>query len=80
MFNHCFLVIKFCKTLCDSTDCSHQAPLSVKFSKQEYWSGLPFPSLEDLPNLGMELKSPALASGFFTNEPPRKPSMINTKG
>ena len=37
-----------------------QAPLSMRFSSQEYWSGLPFPSPGDLPNAGIELKSPAL--------------------
>ena len=42
------------------------------FSRQEYWSGLPFPSPEGLPNLGTEPGSPALAHGFFTTEPPRK--------
>ena len=48
---------------------AHQAPLSMGFSRQEYWSGLPFPSLLDLPNLGIEPASseaPALAGGFFT--------------
>ena len=38
----------------------HQAPLSMEFSRQEHWSGLPFPSLEDIPNPGIELMSPAL--------------------
>ena len=42
------------------------------FPQQEYWSGLPFPSLGDLPDLGIKLVSPALAGGFFT-EPPGKP-------
>ena len=42
-----------------------QAPLSVGFPRQEYWSGLPFPSPGDLPNTGIEPASPALASGFF---------------
>ena len=37
-----------------------QAPLSMEFSRQEYWSGLPFPSPWDLPNLGIEPQSPAL--------------------
>ena len=48
---------------------AHQAPLSMGFSKQEYWSGLPFPSPVDLPDPGIEpasLMSPALASRFFT--------------
>ena len=46
-----------------------QAPLSVAFSRQEYWNQLPFSSPGDLPNLEIEptsLKSPALADGFFT--------------
>ena len=47
-----------------------QAPLSMGFSKQEYWSGSPFPSPRDLPNPGikpMSLKSPTLAGLFFTD-------------
>ena len=40
--------------------------------RQEYWSGLPFPSPGDLPNLGIEPMSPAVAGGFFTTEPPGK--------
>ena len=40
------------------------------FSRQEYWSGLPFPPPGDLPDLGIESMSPALASRFFTSEPP----------
>ena len=46
-----------------------QAPLSMGFSRQEYWSGLPFPSPGDLPDPGIEplsVRSPALASGFIT--------------
>ena len=42
------------------------------FSRQEYWSGLPFPSPGDLPDPGIEPVSPALAGGFFTTELPRK--------
>ena len=52
-----------------------QAPLSMVFARQEYWSGLPFPTPGDLPDPGVELESPALAGWFFTAEPPRKPSM-----
>jgi len=52
---------------------AHQVPLSMGFPRQEYWSGLPFPSPGDLPDLGIEPTSPALAGGFFTNEPPGKP-------
>ena len=43
-----------------------QAPLSVGFSRQEYWSGLPCPPTGDLPNPGIKLVSPALGNGFFT--------------
>ena len=52
---------------------AHQAPLSMEFPRQEYWSGLPFPSPGDLPNPGIKPESPALAGGFFTIETPRKP-------
>jgi len=47
---------------------THQAPLSMGFPSQEYWSGLPFPSPGDLPDPGIESIS-ALAGGFFTTEP-----------
>ena len=53
-----------------------QVPLSVGFSRQEYWSGLSFPSPGDLPDPGMEPESSALAGGFFTTEPPGKPYII----
>ena len=49
-----------------------QASLSMGFSRQEYWSGLPFSSPGDLPEPGIEPTSPALAGGFFTAEPPGK--------
>ena len=52
-----------------------QAPLSMGFPKQEYWGALPFPTLGDLPNPGIEpvsLASPALVGGFFTTLPPGK--------
>ena len=52
---------------------AHQAPLSVRFSRQEYWSGLPFPSPGDLPDPGIEPTSLALAGGFFTTAPPGMP-------
>ena len=50
-----------------------QAPLSMEFSRQEYWSGLPFPSPGDLPNPEIKSESPALAGRFFSTEPPGKP-------
>ena len=46
-----------------------KAPLSVRLTKVEYWSGLLFPSPGDLPDPGIELVSPALAGEFFTNDP-----------
>ena len=53
---------------------ARQAPLSMGFSRPEYWSGLPFPSPGNLPDSGIEPSSPALAGGFFINttETPRK--------
>ena len=56
-----------------------QAPLSLEFFRQEYWSGLPFPPPGDLSNPGTELSSPtsnALAGGFFTAEPSGKPYFL----
>ena len=64
-----------CPTLYNPVDCS-PAPLSMGFSKQEYWSGLPFPSPGDLPDPRIKPVSPAapaLAGGFFTTEPLEKP-------
>ena len=54
----------------------HQGLLSMGFLRREYRSGLPFPPPGDLPNPGMETKSPALAVGFFTTEPPGGPPGI----
>ena len=50
----------------------HQASLSMAFSRQEYWSGLPFSASWDLPDAGIEPSSSALAGGFFTTLTPRK--------
>ena len=52
---------------------AYQAPLSMGFFRQEYWSGLPFPPPGDLPDPGIEPVSPAFADRFFTTEPPGKP-------
>ena len=49
---------------------AHQAPLSMGFSRQEYWSGLPCPSPGDLPNPGIKPKSPALQVDLLLSEPP----------
>ena len=51
---------------------AHQAPLSMGFPRQEYWSGLPFPSPGDLPDPGAEPTSPALTGEFFTINLPGK--------
>ena len=51
---------------------AYQASLSMGFSKQEYWSGLPFPSPGDLPGPGIESRSPALEADALTSEPPGK--------
>ena len=51
---------------------AHQAPQSMGFSKQEYWSGLPFPSSGDLPDPGIEPGSPALQVDSLPPEPPGK--------
>ena len=62
----CFGRVQLCAAPC-TVAC--QAPLSMEFSRQEYWSGLPCPSPWDLPDPGVEpgsLTSPALAGGFFT--------------
>ena len=52
---------------------TYQAPLSIVFSRQEYWSGLPFPSPRDLPDPGIEPGSPALQADALTSELPGKP-------
>ena len=54
---------------------AYQAPLSMGFSGQEYWSGLPFPSPEDLLDPGIEPGSPVLEADALTSEPPWKPLM-----
>ena len=52
---------------------ARQAPLSMGFSRQEYWSGQPFPSPGDLPNPGFDPPSPALQVDSLQSEPPGKP-------
>ena len=62
----CVLVTQSCLTLCDPMDyIAHQAPLSMEFSRQEYWSGLPFRSPGDLLNPGIEPRSPALQADAY---------------
>ena len=57
---------------------AYQVPTSMGFSRQEYWSGLPFPSPGDLPNPGIEPRSPALQADALTSEPPGKPNRVIT--
>ena len=54
---------------------AYQAPLSMEFSRQDYWSGLPFPSLGDLPDPGIEPRSPTLQADALPSEPPGKPCL-----
>ena len=63
------LVAKSYLTLVTPWTVARQAPLSLGFSRQEYWSGLPFPLQGDLPDPGIEPTSPASAGGFFITEP-----------
>ena len=57
---------------------AYQAPPSMGFPRQEYWSGLPFPFPGDLSNPGMEPESPALQADALSSEPPGKPIMPAT--
>ena len=82
-FNHGYMHAKslqLCLTLWDPIDCSPPAPLSMGFSRQEYWSGLLCPSPGDLLNPGIKpafLMSLALAGGFFTTSATQKALFIN---
>ena len=66
-------VAQLCPTLVTLWTVAYQASLSMGFSWQEYWSGLPFPSPGDLPNPGIEPRSPALQTDVLPSEPPGKP-------
>ena len=59
------LVTKSCSTLATPRTVGCQAPLSMGFSRQEYWNGLPFPSPGDLPDPGSEPGSPVLQADFY---------------
>ena len=68
------LVAQSYPTLCNPMDCSLPAPLSMRvLSRQEYWSGLPCPPPGDLPNPGIESRSPTLQADALPSEPPGKP-------
>ena len=58
---------------------AYQAPLSMEFSRQEYWSGLPFPSPGDLPDPGIEPGSPASQADALPSEPPEEPQVLCTR-
>ena len=64
-------------TLATPWTVAYQAPLSMRFSRQEYWSGLPLLSPGDLPDPGIEPRSPALESDALTSEPPGKQFINN---
>ena len=66
------VVVQSRPALCDPMDCSPPSSSVHGFPRQEYWSGLPFPSPGDLPDPGIESMSFAVAGGFFTAEPPGK--------
>ena len=69
--------LQLCPIFCYPMDCSPQAPLSMEFSRQEYWNGLPFPSPGDLSNTGSNPHLLSLLhwpSGYLSLAPPGKPS------
>ena len=66
------LVAQSCPILCNAWAVALQAPLSMGFSRQEYWSGVPFPSPEDLLSAGIEPRFPALKADSSPSEPPVK--------
>ena len=78
----CFQVIvsQSCLTLCNPWTAVCQAPLSMGFSRQEYWSEKLFPSPGDLLNLGVEPVSPALQADSLLSEPPGKPKCFQRPG
>ena len=60
----CVLVAQSCPTLCDPMDCSPQTPSTTEFSRQEYWSGLPFCSPGELPDPRIKSTSPVWKADF----------------
>ena len=65
------LVVQWCLTLCNPINVACQAPLSMELSRQEYWSGLPFPSAGDLSDPGIKPRSPELQEYTLLSEPSR---------
>ena len=75
------LVAQLCLTLFVTPwTVTRQTPLSMRFPRQDYWSGLPFPSPGDLLNLGMEPGSPALQEDSLPTEPPGSLVVTTLKG
>ena len=77
----CVCVLSHVQLFATPWTVAHQAPLSIEFSRQEYWSRLPFSPQGDLTNPGIQpvsLASPALAGRFFTTAPPGKPVTFTT--
>ena len=70
------LVTQLCLTLCHPMDCACQAPLSIKFSRQEHWSRLPLPSPGNLPNPGIKPEPHALQADSLPSESPEKPFLL----
>ena len=71
------LVTQLSQTLCNPCQVACQVPPSMGFSRQEYWSGLPFPSPWDFPNTRREPGFPALQADSLRSEPLGKPPQIN---
>ena len=70
------LAAQSCPPLCDPMDCSPLAPVSTEFSRQEYWSGLPFPIPGDLPNPGIEPRFLTLQADYLLTKPPGKGKLL----
>ena len=75
-FIYSYKVTRSCLTLCDPMHHSPSGSLSMGFSRQEYWSGLPFPSPGELRNPGIKPGSPALQADSLPSEPPEKPRYL----
>ena len=72
------LVTQSRPTFCDPMDYSPQAPLSMGFPRQGYWSGWPFPSPGGIPDSGIEPSSPGLQADSLQSEPPENPKQCIT--
>ena len=72
----CIICTHICIVIATPWTTAHQAPLSVRFSRQGYWSGLPFLSPGDLSNPGIELRSPGLQADSLPTELQGKPYIV----